>query len=91
MIQNAWDFAAAVRFILEIFLELASWLHRLLRAVLIPLIGAFGITGDVAETLAFIMELIIFIVLIEKAAGVIKWVLLLLLLVLIIGAIYTIL
>lgn len=89
--QNAWDFAAAVKLILETFLGLASWLHRLLRSVLIPLIGVFGITGEVADVLSFVIELIIFIVLIEKAANVIKWVLIALLFVLILGAIYTLL
>ncbi|MEM0017120.1 MAG: hypothetical protein QXJ48_02395 [Candidatus Korarchaeum sp.] len=89
--QSVWDFAAAVKLILEIFLEIASWLHRLLRSLLVPLIGLLGITGDVAEALAFIIELMIFLILIEKAAGVIKWVLLILLMILILGAIYTML
>lgn len=89
--QDAWDFATAVKFVLEMLLEMASWLHRLLSSVLIPLIEMLGISGDLAETLAFIIELLIFIVLIEKAAGVIKWVLLILLLILIVGAVYTML
>lgn len=90
MVQ-AWDFAATVKFILQMFLELASWLHRILSSILVPLIGMLGITGDAAEAIAFVIELMIFIVLIERAAGIIKWVLLLMLIILILGAIYSIL
>lgn len=84
------DFAGTVKFILEMFLELAGWLHKLLSSILVPLIGMLGITGDAAEAMAFVIELIIFIVLIEKAAGIIKWVLFVMLIILVLGAIYTI-
>ncbi|RDD53165.1 MAG: hypothetical protein BA066_05855 [Candidatus Korarchaeota archaeon NZ13-K] len=85
------DFSAAVKFMLEMFLELASWIHRLLSSILVPIMGMLGITGATAETLAFIIELMIFVLLMEKAAGIIKWVLFILLVMLILGAIYTML
>jgi len=82
------DLISAVRFIIDLILKLASWFDQLFKAIILPIMYQIGLTGDAANAIAFIIELIIFIVLLEKAAGVIKWVLLALLILLVIGALY---
>jgi hypothetical protein len=82
------DLISAVKFIIEIVLKLASWFDQLFKAIIVPIMNQIGIKGDAANTITFIIELMIFVVLIEKAAGLVKWVLLALLILLVIGALY---
>ncbi|MCC6029394.1 MAG: hypothetical protein LM591_04580 [Candidatus Korarchaeum sp.] len=88
MLEGSSDLVSAVKFIIEIVLKLASWLDQLFKAIIVPIMNQIGIKGDAANAMTFIIELMIFIVLIEKAAGLIKWVLLALLILLVIGALY---
>jgi hypothetical protein len=82
------DLISAVKFIIEIVLKLASWFDQLFKAIIVPIMNQIGIKGDAANAITFIIELMIFVVLIEKAAGLVKWVLLALLILLVIGALY---
>ncbi|GEM_PF-1654398 len=88
MLEGSSDLISVVKFMIDLVLKLASWFDQLFKAIIVPIINQIGIEGDAANAITFIIELIIFIVLIEKAAGLIKWVLLALLILLVIGALY---
>ncbi len=73
-------------FLKELLLRLAKWMDSLVKDMLIPLLTKVGMSEPVAGAVATIIELLVLVTLIAKISGIIRWILVAILALLLIGA-----
>lgn len=73
-------------FLKELLLRLAKWMDSLVKDMLIPLLTKVGMSEPVAGAVVTIIELLVLVTLIAKISGIIRWILVAILALLLIGA-----
>lgn len=73
-------------FLKDLFLSLARWMDSIIKEMLVPLLMGIGMSESTAATTVTVIELLIFVTLIAKLSGMIRWVLITLLALLLLGA-----
>ncbi len=73
-------------FLKELLLRLAKWMDSLVKDMLMPLLTRVGMSEPVAGAVVTIIELLVLVTLIAKVSGIIRWILVAILALLLIGA-----
>ncbi len=73
-------------FLKELLLRLAKWMDSLVKDMLMPLLTRVGMSEPVAGAVVTVIELLVLVTLIAKVSGIIRWILVAILALLLIGA-----
>ncbi|GEM_PF-2610837 len=73
-------------FLKELPIRLANWMDSLVKDTLLPLLTKVGMSEPVAGAVATIIELLVLVTLIAKISGIIRWILVAILALLLLGA-----
>ena len=73
-------------FLKELLFRLAKWMDSLVKDTLIPLLTKIGMSEPVAGAVVTVIELLVLVTLIAKISGIIRWILVAILALLLIGA-----
>ncbi|HDI73475.1 MAG TPA: hypothetical protein ENF57_00505 [Candidatus Korarchaeota archaeon] len=76
------------KFLLNMLINVAKWLDSAVKTLLVPILTQLGLSEGTANTVVIIIELIVAATLVAKISGILRWVLILILLLLLLGAFY---
>ncbi|MDK2373015.1 MAG: hypothetical protein QI197_06535 [Candidatus Korarchaeota archaeon] len=72
-------------FLKELLIRLANWMDSLVKDTLLPLLTKVGMSEPVAGAAVTIIELLVLVTLIAKISGIIRWILVVVLALLLLG------
>ncbi len=72
-------------FLKELLIRLANWMDSLVKDTLLPLLTKVGMSEPVAGASVTIIELLVLVTLIAKISGIIRWILVVVLALLLLG------
>lgn len=75
-----------VSFLKELLMSLAKWMDSIIKDMLVPLLVSIGISESTANTTVTVIELLILVTLIAKLSGMVRWILIVVLALLLLGA-----
>ncbi len=73
-------------FLKELLFRVAEWMDSVVKDLLLPLLMKVGMSEPVAGAVATLIELLVLVTLIAKISGIIRWILVVVLVLLLIGA-----
>jgi len=73
-------------FLKELLFRVAEWMDSLIKDMLLPLLVKVGMSEQVAGAVVTLLELLVLVTLIAKISGIVRWILIVILALLLIGA-----